>query len=125
MGRNVSEFGAFLKRKRLEQGWSLREFCRRCGYDVGNVSKYERGVMRPPQSRTVLEKLARDVGLKSATEDWTTFMDLAAISAGRIPDRVMDDAELVKSLPLVFRTVTGRRLSAEKLRQLAEVIRRT
>jgi hypothetical protein len=37
----------------------------------------------------------------------------------------MEDTALASKLPLIFSTVTGDRLSEEKLRRLAELIRRT
>ena len=32
-------------------GLTLREFCRRNGFDPGNVSRLERGLVPPPQTR--------------------------------------------------------------------------
>ena len=119
----TNAFGAFFKRKRLELGLTLRAFCRENGFDVGNTSKNERGLLDPPKTRTVLENYAAALGLKEGSEDWDTFFELAAISAGRIPDRVMNDSDLVSKLPLVFRTISGRKLTRQELQQLAEEIR--
>jgi len=59
------------------------------------------------------------------TDDWYNFFDYAAASTGRIPPDVMSDEELVKRLPVVFRTLRGQKLPIEKLGDLAELIRRT
>jgi len=102
----------------------LREFCRENRLDWGNVSRIERGVSAPPKSREALETYAKALRIKSGSEDWTAFFDLAAISAGIIPDAIMDDEALVAKLPLVFRTMQGKKLTEKQLRDLAEVIRK-
>jgi hypothetical protein len=77
----------------------------------------------PPKDRGVLERLAKSVGLKPGTELWDKFHDLADVAAGRIPQRVMEDDELVKHLPLFFRTITGERFPDEKLDELIAYVR--
>ena len=118
-------FGTFFKEKRLALGITLREFCREHDLDAGNMSRIERGIAAPPKSETALRKYASALGIREGSEDWQTFMDLAAISAGRIPDRITDSPELLAQLPLVFRTMDGKPLSAQKLRELAEIIQRS
>lgn len=117
-------FGEFAKAKRLSLGVSLREFCRDNGLDWGNISRMERGVSAPPKSREVQERYARALQIKEGSEDWQTFLDLADISAGNIPQRIMNDEELVGKLPMVFRTISGKAMTPEKLRELAEMIRK-
>ena len=117
-------FGEFAKKKRLSLGVSLRQFCRDNGFDWGNISRMERGVSDPPKSREVQERYARALELEEGSEEWQTFLDLADICAGNIPQRIMSDEELVPKLPLVFRTLDGQKLTPEKLRELAEMIRR-
>ncbi len=41
-----------------------------------------------------------------------------------IPNAIMNDKELVAKLPLVFRTIQGKKLTDRQLRNLAEVIRK-
>lgn len=118
-------FGEFMKEKRLGLGLTLRAFCNQNGFDAGNTSKIERGLLDPPKTHVTLSSYARALELKEGSEEWNAFFELASISAGRIPDRIMNDAELVSKLPLVFRTITGRRLTEEQLRELAEEIRET
>lgn len=117
-------FGAFFKEKRLALGLALREFCRENSLDWGNVSRIERGVSAPPKSREALEVYAKALRLKPGSDDWTAFFDLAAISAGIIPNAIMNDEALVAKLPLVFRTIQGKKLTDQQLRDLAEVIRK-
>jgi transcriptional regulator with XRE-family HTH domain len=120
----ANAFGEYAKKKRLGLGISLRQFCRDNNLDWAYISRVERGVLAPPKSREVQERYARALKLEEGSEDWQTFVDLAAICAGNIPERIMSDKELVAKLPLIFRTIHGQELSPERLRQLAETIRK-
>ena len=117
-------FGEFIKKKRIEMEWTLRQFCQDNGFDVGNTSRMERGKSKPPQSKAVQERYASALGLTEGTEDWREFMDLASICAGHIPGYVMSDEELLPKLPVIFNTLSGNPLSRDKLLALAEEIRR-
>ena len=118
----TSTFGEFVKTRRLALGLSLREFCKKHGFDVGHMSKVERGLAAPAKSKEVQERIALALQLARGSEDWETFMDLAAICAGRIPTRVTENERLMAALPLVFRTLDGKPLSEEKLAELARMI---
>ncbi|MHC4397612.1 MAG: helix-turn-helix domain-containing protein, partial [Planctomycetota bacterium] len=116
-------FGHFFKEMRLKTELSLRQFCMEHSLDPGNVSRIERGIASPPQSREKLAEYASYLGIEQDSDDWYDFFDYAAAATGRIPQDVMSDEELVKKLPVVFRTLRGQALSAEKLRELAESVR--
>ena len=88
------------------------------------MSKIERGKLPPPKKRDLLQRHARALELEEGTDEWLEFFDLASACAGRIPERIMSDEQLLTKLPLVFRTITGGRLTEEELRKLAEEIRR-
>ena len=117
-------FAHFFKEMRLQTGLSLRQFCMEHGLDPGNISRIERGIASPPQSREKLEEYASYLGIDKDSDDWFNFFDYAAAATGRIPHDVMSDEELVKKLPVVFRTLRGQTLSADKLKELAETLRR-
>jgi transcriptional regulator with XRE-family HTH domain len=117
-------FGDFFKRKRMELGLTLREFCRKNGFDAGNISKIERGLARAPQSSEIKAKYAAALGIKEGTDDWLTFFDLAAADLGQIPEDLMKDERLLKSLPLLFRTVRDGEVSEEDLKRLIEAMRK-
>ena len=72
-----SEFGAFFRETREGLGLSLREFCRRTGFDQGNVSRLERGLIPPPRSEKVLNAYAKGLKLKPKSPEWERFMTLA------------------------------------------------
>jgi transcriptional regulator with XRE-family HTH domain len=72
-----SEFGAFFREIREGLGLSLREFCRRTGFDQANVSRLERGLLPPPKSKRVLTAYAKGLRLKPESAEWERFMTLA------------------------------------------------
>jgi transcriptional regulator with XRE-family HTH domain len=117
-------FGEFFKEMRLKKGLTLRKFCEINGLDPGNISKIERGHTSPPSSIEKLEQYAKCLGIEPYSDDWYYFFDYAAAANGRIPADMMSDEELVKKLPLVFRTIRGERVSEEELDNLINIIRK-
>ena len=116
-------FGEYFRELRLRQGLSLRAYCKESREDPAYISRLERDLLEPPKDAEVLARLARSVGLIPDSADWAEFHRLAAIGAGRIPPDIMKDEELVKHLPLFFRTISGDRFPDEKLDELIDYIR--
>lgn len=117
-------FGEFFKQKRRELGLTLREFCRINGFDPGNISKIERGLLPAPQSKERRSAYARALGIKEGTDDWLEFCDLATTSVGKIPPDIASDAELMNALPVLFRSIRNKDLDTEDLEKLIKSIRR-
>ena len=109
MERGIA-FGDFVKRRRKELGLTLRRFCLENGLDPGNMSRLDRGLLPPPQSREKLEKLARLLRFKKGSDEWYELFDLAAAEKGRIPDDILRDEDVVAKLPLLFRTLRGQKV---------------
>ena len=118
-----SLFGEFFKKKRMEMGKTLRQFCLENSLDPGNISKIERGILPPPQT-SKLEHYAKCLKIKKGSDDWYEFFDLAHASAGRIPEEILSDEEVLSKLPLVFRTLRGQKLNREQLNKLAKEIKK-
>jgi transcriptional regulator with XRE-family HTH domain len=116
-------FGEYFRELRLRRGLTLRAYCVESGEDPANISRIERGLKAPPKDEEVLLRMAESLGLQRGSEEWRYFHDLATVSAGRIPKTVMKDAELVKHLPLLFRTMSGAKFSDEKLDEFVEYVR--
>ena len=70
-----------------------------------------------------IKDLALSVGLQENTEEWENFFSVAKISAGRIPDDIMSDEEVLQHLPLFLRTISGQKLSDNKLKELIDIIK--
>jgi transcriptional regulator with XRE-family HTH domain len=117
-------FGEFFKEKRISLRKTLRGFCAENSLDPGNISRLERGHMPPPQASDKLEEYARYLQIKKGSDDWYKFFDLARIEAGRIPDELLKDEAVVASLPILFRTLRGQKISEKKLEKLVEFIKK-
>ena len=116
-------FGKFVKQIRIAKQIGLREFCVATGIDPSNWSKIERGIISPPQDRQVLDRVASILAIGDDQDRMELLFAYAAIDAGKIPEPVMRDAELLKRLPLFFRTAGGKKPTPEELERLAEIIR--
>ena len=117
-------FGEFFKQKRTSLKKTLRQFCAENKLDPGNISKLERGLMAPPQGSNKLEEYASSLHIKKGTDDWYKFFDLAHIGSGRIPEELLSNAKVATSLPILFRTLSGKKISKKKLDALVELIRK-
>lgn len=117
-------FGEFFKERRIALKKTLRQFCAENKLDPGNISRLERGLMPPPQGSDKLEEYAHYLQMKKGSDDWYRFFDLARIEVGRIPDELLKDKAVVTSLPILFRTLRGQKISEKKLEKLVELIKK-
>ena len=81
-------------------------------------------MLKPPSSKEKLEEYASYLRIDKGSDDWYEFFDLAAACRGEIPDEILDDEELLKHLPVIFRTIRGKKVSKKLLDELIEMIRR-
>ena len=116
-------FGDLVKDLRIKQEKTLRQFCLDNDLDPSNWSKIERGINPPPRDEKTLEKWAKQLGLKAGTPPWQEFMDLADMARGEIPKHVLNDEQLLKKLPVFFRSVRGAELSEKQLDELIKMVR--
>jgi transcriptional regulator with XRE-family HTH domain len=115
-------FGDYFKKKRLKIGKTLRQFCLEYGLDPGNISKIERGILPPPQSREKLSHYAKCLGIIEGGDEWLEFFDIARTDTGRIPEDLLADRNIVAKLPLVFRTIKGQKLTEEQLEKFVRAL---
>jgi len=116
-------FSEFFKEKRMALGLTLRQFCQKNGFDPGNISKLERGVLAAPQAEEKLGEYAKTLRLKKGTEEWVEFFDLAAISNGNLGMMKLKNENIIDKLPILFRTLDNKKLTPEKLDQIIELIK--
>jgi transcriptional regulator with XRE-family HTH domain len=107
MSSKSKEFGQFFRNRRQALDLTLSEFCRRNGFDKGNVSRLERGLKKPPKSPDLLQTYADALQLVTDSEDRKSFLRLAAIGRGKLPSAV--SAERTGDVEDIFRKL-GRRL---------------
>jgi len=117
-------YGEFVKEIRMKKEISLREFCKQAEMDASNWSKIERGLLAPPQDEDKLKNIARVLGIKIGSDTWKEMRDLANIDAGIIPDDIRSDAEILKALPMFFRTIRSDKPTAEELDKLIDMIKK-
>ena len=101
---------------------TLRKLAERAGMDPGNVSRIERGRVAPPQDLTVLGRIADALDWPPKSKGKQQLVDLAATENGRIPDYVMSEKEVMESLPVLFRTLHGKKITPEQLERLIQAI---
>jgi transcriptional regulator with XRE-family HTH domain len=120
----MRDFGEFFHKKRRATGLPLRKFCQHHGFDAGNLSKLERGLLPAPQTHEKLGTYARALGIQEGTDDWYEFFDLAAVNAGRIPSDIASDEEVLNALPVLFHPLRDKTEEEEQFRSLITAIRR-
>jgi len=118
-------FGQRLKELRMQKRLTLREYCRHLGKDAGNVSRIERGLSQAPKDEEIVKEYGQALGLLDNSEEMKDLLHLAAIESRQIPTALMEDKDIVASLPLFFRTVTGSKLERDKLIKFLEDLRKT
>ena len=119
---SAQTFGNFFRTHRVVLGLTLRTFCERFGYDPGNISRLERNILSPSLDDEKLAGYASALQVKRDSEEWVLFHDLAHTAKGQIPEDIMEKPNAVSYLPLLFRTVRGRRLSKKQLEELIKLI---
>jgi transcriptional regulator with XRE-family HTH domain len=102
-----TQFGDFFRARRKALGLTLRDFCRRNGFDPANVSRLERGLVAPPQAQRILESYATALKLERGTDQGDRFFALAAAATGRIPQEYLQDQGTAGRLPSLFRRLGG------------------
>jgi transcriptional regulator with XRE-family HTH domain len=117
-------YGQFVKNRRVDKGISLREFCKSLGLDASNWSKVERGLLSPPQDEEKLRRIAELLDIEFGSDMWVEMKDLASISAGSIPDDILSDENVLKSLPIFFRTLRSDKPTSDELDELISMIRK-
>jgi transcriptional regulator with XRE-family HTH domain len=117
----MGSFGEFVKRMRIRNSLTLREFCRQANADPSNWSKIERGLFPPPKSKQVLQGIAGILNLKQGSEEYNTLFDLAAI--GYIPPDLISDQAVIEKLPVFFRTLRGEKPTRKELEELIKILK--
>ena len=116
-------FGELFKKLRLRLGLTLRQFCEENGFDPGNISKLERGLLPAPQSERKLKSYTKALNIRPGDDEYIEFFDLAAVSSKNFTIKNIEDQELLNKLPVLFRTLDKKGLTEEKLKKIIEIVR--
>ena len=113
-------WGEFIRKRRLEAGYGLREFAALVGILPSNYNHMEKGRLAPPQDKGKLDQVAEVLGIPRDTPDYHTIMDLAAAGKDKLPADVERFAKDNAMVPVLLRTLANRKLSDEEFRSLVE-----
>ena len=116
-------FGSFFKAKGIKKGLTLRQFCEEYSFDPGNISKLERDLLPAPQADDKIKAYAKALGLKAGNDDYLEFFDLATASNRSFVVKNITDVDLLKRLPVLFRTLDKKDLTEEKLERIINLIK--
>lgn len=117
----MKTFGEFIRTKRLEKDFTLRGFSSMAGVDPANWNKIERDIALPPRKKEVLERIVK--GLNLTKEEKEEMYDLAFIAFA--PDEVRPDEDILKRLPLIFRTLRRQKPTKEECLKLFEKLKKS
>lgn len=117
----MEKFGGYITTLRTSRGITLREFCRRTGFDPSNWSKIERSIISPPKSKITIESILDAIGIEVGTEEYNTALDLGLLES--IPEDFQEEKNVLKDLPVLFRTVRGKSPSEEDLQKLVDYLK--
>ena len=115
MGKKMM-FGEKMRQIRTDKAITLRELSIRTGIDVGYLSRVERCSVPPIQKPELLDKVV--YALELTGEDALEFRDMSAIDNERWPVGL----KKCEGFPLFVKTVSGKRMSEKRLRELTEFI---
>jgi len=124
MQQNTNTFGEFIFQKRAGLNLSLREFCRKYGYEPSYISRLENSILNAPSDKKRLSALALALGLEKESQEWVEFFALAASSRVAIPDDIKNDfPNMVKFLPAFFRTTQKEKMTKKDIDNLVRLMR--
>ena len=116
-------FGDLFKQLRLNAGLTLRQFCEENSFDAGNISKLERGILPPPHSPEKLCAYADALKIKPGDDAYLDFFDLASVATKHFPLKNLSEQTLLDKLPVLFRTLDNKDLTADKLDRIIAMIK--
>lgn len=117
-------FGEFFKMKRSERKLTLRKFCEMYSFDPGNISKLERGILAPPQSEEKLMEYANALGITKGSADYIQLFDLSSAENKNFTVKHITNDEVLKKLPILFRTLDRKGLTSDKLDKIIDYVRK-
>ena len=115
-------FNDFFKQRRMALG-TVREFAKQSGLDAAYVSRLENGVALPPKDFKKLEKIGVALRLERGSEEWRTFLDLAAVAKNELPEDLQDDERVATILPAFYRTLRNEKFDEGEVKELLEMIK--
>lgn len=114
-------FSDFVRRKRLERNYGLREFARIVKMQPSNYCNLESGSLPPPAEK--LELIAAKLEITKGSSDYRKLMDLASQVRDEIPSDIQDLIRENSLIPAMLRTIEDCEVKPEQLKKIIEDIR--
>jgi len=123
--RTAETFGGLLKKIRLEGAKvGLRAFAELIDWQPSNLSNLERGRLVPPADPQTIANICDALGLSEEDPRRAKLFDLAAKERNAVPADVAQAIKEQPGIPVLVRAVANRRLDDDKLKKLAEYIKK-
>lgn len=116
-------FGDMVRKRRKELRLGLRDAAERAEIDPGNLSKIERGRLKPPQDQHLLNRIARALEYDLDGREAEQLRDTAFAENGLVPPDILQGEAVASRLPLLLRSINNKQLDEEQLDRLIEKIR--
>jgi transcriptional regulator with XRE-family HTH domain len=116
------KFGDFVRARRTELGFTLRDFCSTFGYDPSNWSKIERGKLPPSDDQHILDVWAEQLNIKKGTNNWQLFSDLAFQDRGKIPTDILGNDVYADALLQFYKILRERQPTHEDIDTLVDIL---
>jgi len=113
-------FGEYLKLLRSEKEISLRTLAKMLEMDAGNLSKLERGIIKPPQNEDIINKISNVLNLNK--DQKKRLIDLASSSNGDYPMDIKESLSENTAIPILLRTISNKRLTDAEIMELTKKI---
>ena len=113
-------YGNMLRELRVEKEMTLRELSIRTDIDTAYLSRVERETIKPPQDEELLDSI--NSALELEKEHSQKMKDQAALDNDKFPSDIAKEVQNVAGFPLFLRTVSNKKLTTEKLKELIDFI---
>lgn len=108
-------FSKFVKAHQLKRKFSLRKLAETSDLDSSQLSKILADLLPPYQDLEKLNRLAVALEIQENSEDYERLIDYAKLDAGKLPDYIIENEEVMNSLPAYFRTIDKKKPTKEQL----------
>jgi len=114
-------FGQYIRELRLNKNFTLRQFSKLSGYDIGYISRLENEIITAPSEREKLVKLAKSYEVNEESEEYEILKNLADVSNRQIPEEI--DSKILNYLPAFFRKASKKNVTSQDVEQLVKLIK--
>lgn len=102
----------------------MLHFAQKYGFNQGNISRIENGLMRAPQDPDRVDAYARALGLKKGTAEWVRFHDLAKASNRTFEIFNITNDSVLEAFPILMRELDKDTVTKDHLEKLIDLVKK-